>query len=57
MVDAQAEVAFEPVHPVVPPGERFLRLGKHPEAVSQSQSKELPERLPVSGAAQDLTFP
>src|SRR5258706_14867989 len=57
MVDAQAEVAFEAVHSVVPPGERFLPLGKHPEAVFQSQSKELPKGFPFPGAAQDLTFP
>src|SRR5258706_3262048 len=57
MVDAQAEVAFEAVHSVVPPGERFLPLGKHPEAVFQSQSKELPKGFPFPGAAEDLTFP
>src|SRR5258706_15378178 len=57
MVDAQAEVAFEPVHSVVPPGERFLPLGKQPEAVFQSQSKELPKGFPFPGAAQDLAFP
>src|SRR5258706_13429162 len=57
MVDAQAEVAFEPVHSVVPPGERFLPLGKQPEAVFQSQSKELPKRFPSPGPAQLLAFP
>src|SRR5258708_18529537 len=57
MVDAQAEVAFETVHSVVPPSERFLPLGKHPEAVFQSQSKELPKGFPFPGTAQDLTFP
>src|SRR5258706_14213773 len=57
MVDAQAEVALETVHSVVPPGERFLPLGKHPEAVFQSHSKELPKGFPFPGAAQDLTFP
>src|SRR5258706_8656740 len=57
MVDAQAEIAFEPVHSVVPPGERFLTLGKQPETVFQSQSKELPKGFPFPGAAQDLAFP
>src|SRR5258706_2400540 len=57
MVDAQAAVAFEAVHSVVPPGERFLPLGKQPETVFQSQSKELPKGFPFPGAAQDLAFP
>src|SRR5258706_3671611 len=57
MVDAQAEVAFETVHSVVPPGERLLPLGKHPEAVFQSQSKKRPEGFAFPGAAQDLAFP
>src|SRR5713101_4644414 len=57
VVDAQPEIALEPIHAVVPPSEGFVRLSKHPEAVFQSQGKKLPEGLPLLGAAQDLAFP
>src|SRR5467141_849466 len=57
VIDAQPEIALEPIQAVVPPGEGFVRLSKHPEAVFQSQRKKLSEGLPLLGAAQDLTFP
>src|SRR5258706_16474899 len=57
VINAQPAIALEPVHAVVPPSEGFVRLSKHPEAVLQSQGKELPEGLALLGAAQDLAFP
>src|SRR5690348_4864812 len=57
VIDAQAEIAPERVHAVVPPGERFLVLAEHPEAVFQSQGENIPERLALPRAAQDLAFP
>src|SRR3989442_11932482 len=57
VIDAKAQIAPERVHAVVPPGEGFLRLDKHPEAVFQSQGEKRPEGFPLAGAAQDLTFP
>src|SRR5258708_24627292 len=57
VINAQPAIALEPVHAVVPPSEGFVRLSKYPEAVLQSQGKELPEGLALLGAAQDLAFP
>src|SRR5712691_2756522 len=57
VIDAQAQVALESVHAVVPPSERLLRLGKHPEAVLQSQAEETAEGFALAWTAQHLSFP
>ena len=40
MIDAQPEIAAEGHHPVVPPGEAFLRLFEQPECIAQPECRQ-----------------
>src|SRR5688572_1510576 len=56
-VDAQAPVAAERVHPVVPPAPGILRLFEAAEQVGKAKRRDSPERLAFRGADVDRSFP
>src|SRR5450759_3727214 len=57
MIDAQAEIAPEAVHAVIPPAEALLRLVEKAKAVLEPQSHKGTKRGTLRFAAQHLAFP
>ena len=56
MVDAQADVAAEGHHPVIPPGEGFLRLVEQPEGVGETEATNYQAYVYVDAAGQFGAF-
>ena len=56
-IDAQAEVAAEPGHPVVPPTEAFRRLLEAAEAIAETELDQGLQRCALGFADQHLSDP
>ena len=57
VVDAQAEIALEAAHAVVPPREALLRLREAAEAVDEAQVEQAPEGGALGVGTEDLAGP
>ena len=47
VIDAQAEIALEAIHPIVPPAEGLRRLIEQPERIDQTQPDKTTKRIPL----------
>src|SRR5262249_50075705 len=57
VIDAQAEIALEGVHPIVPPAERPVRLLEQTKAVLETDVEQAAERGTLGFAEQDSALP